>query len=116
MTVLSALVAPLERRVIRDEQLWGSWARGEDVVTDVSAAGVRVTRDSALRLSAVYACVRLIADAIAGRPPGSPLSPHTAPSRSWGSGARGGGVVSAAPAAGGRVGRPSALRLSAGIP
>src|SRR3972149_5413735 len=68
MTVLSALLAPLERRVIRDEQLWGAWARGEDVVTDVSPSGVRVTRDSALRLSAVYACVRLIADAIAGMP------------------------------------------------
>src|SRR3972149_851647 len=68
MTVLSALLAPLERRVIRDEQLWGAWARGEDVVTDVSPSGVRAPRDSALRLSAVYACVRLIADAIAGMP------------------------------------------------
>src|SRR3990172_5816504 len=51
MTVLSVLLAPLERRVIKDEQLWGAWARGEDVVTDVSAGGARV-----------------IADAIAGMP------------------------------------------------
>src|SRR3989304_1449784 len=71
MTVLSALLAPLERRGIKDEQLWGAWARGEDVGTGGSAARGRGPRGAAPRpppLPAVYACVRLIADAIAGMP------------------------------------------------
>lgn len=48
------------------QELWGSGALFERP----SAAGVRVDQETALRLSAVYACVRLIADTISTLPLG----------------------------------------------
>lgn len=48
------------------QELWGSGALFERP----SAAGVRVDSETALRLSAVYACVRLIADTICTLPLG----------------------------------------------
>jgi HK97 family phage portal protein len=48
------------------QELWGSGALFERP----SAAGVRVDQDTSLRLTAVYACVRLIADTISTLPLG----------------------------------------------
>lgn len=64
MTIARAL---LERRAIRDSDLWGAWARGDDDLHE-TIAGVRVTRNAALGLSAVWACVKIIADTIATLP------------------------------------------------
>lgn len=66
MTILGSLLA--ERRTIRDNDLWGGWAAGEDGIAADPASGARVTRNSALGLSAVWACVRIIADTIATLP------------------------------------------------
>lgn len=68
MTVLRALLERPEERLIRDGDLWGKWSRGADIATDYSASGVRVNRDTAMQLSAVWASVTLIADAIASFP------------------------------------------------
>lgn len=65
-TLARSLLRP-ESRAIRDDALWGAWAAGDDVVAN-SAAGVRVSRNTALGLSAVWACVRIIADTIATLP------------------------------------------------
>lgn len=62
MTVLGSL---LERRAIRSNDLWGAWASGEDGIGGETASGATVTRNTALGLSAVWACVRIIADTIA---------------------------------------------------
>jgi len=72
MSLLAALLErgdPVERRTIRDDQLWNSWARGEDFgATAESEAGVRVTRITSLGLASVWACVSLIADSVATLP------------------------------------------------
>lgn len=66
---LSRFRDPLEERAIRDNDLWGAWARGDDVgAATANPAGVNVSRSSALGMSAVWACVSLIADTIATLP------------------------------------------------
>ena len=65
MTVLSAL---LKQRAITNSSFWGAWQRGDDIPTDMSHAGVRVNRETAMSLSAVWACVSLIADSISTLP------------------------------------------------
>lgn len=55
-------------RAIRDEDLWGAWARGEDVPTSRGYTPVTVTRESAQALAAVWACRNLIAGTIATLP------------------------------------------------
>lgn len=55
-------------RAIRDEDLWGAWARGEDAPTARPYAPVTVTRETAQALSAVWACRNLIAGTIATLP------------------------------------------------
>ena len=52
-----------EERNPEDEKWWKALGDGGGTF-----AGPTVTRDSAMRLSAVFACVRLIAGSIAGRP------------------------------------------------
>lgn len=71
MTVLrSFLQRQAEQRTITSQDYWGAWARGDDI--DVagwsSPAGVYVSRETALAIAAVWACVTLIADAIATMP------------------------------------------------
>lgn len=68
MTVLSAL---FKERVIYDKDLWGpsgKFARGDDIYTDETLAGVRVNRETAMSLSAVWGCVSLISDTISMLP------------------------------------------------
>lgn len=57
------------QNVVQDPR-WGQWATLADVNDYASntAAGARVTSDSALRLLTVYGCVSLIADVIATMP------------------------------------------------
>lgn len=69
MTVLGALLG-VEERAIKDNALWGRWRRGDDLDTPAHH-GMRVTAESAIRLSAVWACVSLICDSIATLPLGS---------------------------------------------
>lgn len=64
MTLLGGL---LRERAIKDEDLWGRWARGDDVD---DTPGRRVSPDAAMQLSAVWACVSLISDAISTLPLG----------------------------------------------
>lgn len=61
MGVLRQVFQPKERRsTYADTYIWGGWAK--------SAAGVSVTEESALTYSAVYACVRILAESMAGLP------------------------------------------------
>lgn len=62
MGVLTEMLRPAEQRAAPyvDMMLGGGWNR--------SAAGVSVTEESALSYSPVYACVRIIAESIAGLP------------------------------------------------
>ena len=61
MGVLTQVFQPKERRsTYADTYIWGGWAK--------SAAGVSVTEESALTYSAVYACVRILAESMAGLP------------------------------------------------
>lgn len=57
---------PVEARSLTPSQL--AWARGDDVSGQYSPTGVAVNRDSMLSVSAVWACVSLIADAVATLP------------------------------------------------
>lgn len=66
MSVLASLL-PRSRRAIRDEDVWGAWARGDDL-PGRAYSPVRVTRESAQALSAVWACRALIAGTIATLP------------------------------------------------
>ena len=71
MTLLDALLSrgdPVESRNITPSAFWGAWARGDDATMGESEAGVRVTRETALALSAVWGCVSLIADSISTLP------------------------------------------------
>jgi len=52
----------------RDVTFQSLWAAGGEVPTPMSPAGVAVNQETALRLGAVYACVRLIADTISTLP------------------------------------------------
>lgn len=72
MTLLDALLRdrdPVEERAITDSAFWGAWAAGNNELPGTDpATGVRVSRDSALGVSAVWACISLIADSIATLP------------------------------------------------
>ena len=69
MTLLDALLAkrdPVAQRAISPSMI--PWGRGElDIGVD-DATGVRVNRDTALGVSAVWACVSLISDSVATLP------------------------------------------------
>lgn len=56
-----------ERRSIRDP-MWESWARGDQYYGAQSTAGVQVNESSALQLLSVFACIRVISDAISMLP------------------------------------------------
>ena len=57
-----------ERRALRDPAL-DAWGRGDDLnFSPGSVAGVRVDESSSMQLLAVFACVRVISDAIAMLP------------------------------------------------
>jgi len=59
----------LIRSMVRKSSYADAWNRGESVGLGVStAAGMTVGPDTALRVSAVYACIRLIAESIATLP------------------------------------------------
>lgn len=62
MGVLTGMLQPIENRATpyADLFMWDTWGK--------SAAGVTVTEESALRYSAVYACVRILSESIAGLP------------------------------------------------
>lgn len=64
MTILSSLLG--ERRSISYQDVFGKG--GEWLAGASTAAGVTVTQETALRMVAVYACIRLIAETIAGMP------------------------------------------------
>jgi HK97 family phage portal protein len=66
VTVLSRLF----ERAIKDEQLWGAWARGDDTagIPYANPTGIRVDRTNAVQLSAVWACATLISDSISTLP------------------------------------------------
>jgi HK97 family phage portal protein len=64
VTILGSLL----QRAIRDEDVWGRWARGDDLDLGRSYAPTPVTRESAQALSAVWACRNLIAGTIATLP------------------------------------------------
>lgn len=66
MTLLASLLRP-SNAVDPNEQ----WAKGEDGWEGNTPAGVKVTRESAIQLSAVWACVRLLSDTIATLPVGT---------------------------------------------
>lgn len=67
MTLLGGLLK--DRGPIKSEDLWGRWQRGEDLdAPGLTLSGTQVTRDSAMQLSAVWACVSLISDAISTLP------------------------------------------------
>lgn len=72
MTLLSRLLDrgdPVETRTIRDNAFWQRWAAGDDIgLANMSYAGVPVTRDTALGVSTVWACVSLYGDTIATLP------------------------------------------------
>lgn len=69
MTLIGSLIDTFAERAIKDHDLWGRWARGEDIDTSpMSLAGVKVTRETAIRLSAVWACVSLISETVATLP------------------------------------------------
>lgn len=77
MTILDALLErrdPLrerdtESRAIRDNDLWGAWAAGEDTPGGIDpSTGVRVSRDGTLAVAAAWACMSLIGDSIATLP------------------------------------------------
>jgi HK97 family phage portal protein len=68
VTVLGALLRRPAVRAVKDEDVWGRWARGDDAPAGVTPAGVRVDRTSALQLSAVWACVSLISESISMLP------------------------------------------------
>lgn len=68
----ASLLHNIAHRVLSYQSVWGA---GLDTSTTYdgwggpgTAAGVRVTQDSALRLDAVYGCVRLLADSVAQLP------------------------------------------------
>lgn len=62
MGILSRLLKPRAAVDINDERLWTSWT------SSISAAGVPVNATSAMTSSAVWACVRLIAESMATMP------------------------------------------------
>lgn len=64
MSLFRSLV---ERRAIRDEDVWGPWAKGESESGN-TYAGKRVSQTTALQLGAVHACVTLISDSVASMP------------------------------------------------
>ncbi len=72
MTLLSAISRqrdPEEKRTVTNSEFWGAWASGENDLPGVdNATGVQVSRASALGVSAVWACISLIADSIATLP------------------------------------------------
>ena len=65
MTVLGSLLA---QRAIYASDFWGRWQRGEDLDDPGNLAGVTVTRETAMQLSAVWACVSLVSDSISTLP------------------------------------------------
>lgn len=68
MSVIGALLRrPPEARAIRDEDVWGAWASGDGIPGRLYSP-VRVTRETAQALSAVWACRALIAGTIATLP------------------------------------------------
>lgn len=73
MTLLNALLRdrdPVDARTITDAAFWKGWAAGnEDLPGGVDqATGVRVSRETSLGVSAVWACQSLIGDSIATLP------------------------------------------------
>lgn len=65
----SLLQRETEQRAITSQDYWGAWARGDvDTAGFGTPAGIYVSREAALAVAAVWACVSLIADSIATMP------------------------------------------------
>lgn len=68
MTILAQLIRrPDKQRAISYQDFWGKALDVSDLGSN-TAAGMNVTQDSALRLAAVWACVRVYCDSIASLP------------------------------------------------
>lgn len=67
MTIARSLLSASQRAVYASD-VWNRWAAGGDLPSSSTAAGVTVTREAALRTSAVFACVRLLSEDVATLP------------------------------------------------
>lgn len=68
MTIARHLLSTAKRAVYASD-VWANWAQGNgDMPTRNTAAGIEVSRDRALRQSAVFACVRLLSEDVATLP------------------------------------------------
>lgn len=63
--MLGRLFGGAERRALSYQAVWGA---GGDLVSGTSLAGVSINQDNALRINAVYACVRIYVDTISTLP------------------------------------------------
>lgn len=68
MTVTGRLLSGLQQRAVYASDVWGAWARGDDLPVSTSAAGVQVSQDKALRLSTAWACIRMLSEDVATLP------------------------------------------------
>lgn len=66
VSALSRFRDPVDARAITPAQL--AWSRGDDITGYNAATGVRIDRETALGVSAVWACVSLISDSVATLP------------------------------------------------
>ncbi|MDP8928665.1 MAG: phage portal protein [Actinomycetota bacterium] len=88
MTITRGLLKQaLEFRAVYASDVWKQWAAGGDLPGTGTDAGVNVTRDSALRMSAVFACVRLLSEDVATLPVGTfardGAARHPVPKPTW---------------------------------
>lgn len=70
MTIARTLLGASARAVYSSD-VWGKWAAGGSLPGGGTAAGINVSRDSALRTSAVFACVRLLSEDVSTLPIGT---------------------------------------------
>ena len=64
--MLRRLFAPAEERNLSYQQIWG--AGGDWVSGNMTWAGADVSQKSSMQISAVFACVRLLADTVSTLP------------------------------------------------
>ncbi|HEX7099670.1 MAG TPA: phage portal protein [Acidimicrobiia bacterium] len=69
MTALAALIRSVSNASNNPELR--EWGQGEDGWESIVPSGVKVTRETAMQLSAVWACVRLLSDTISTLPVGT---------------------------------------------
>ncbi len=67
MTIVRTLLDGSKRAVYASD-VWSRWARGGDMPGSGTSAGIEVSRDKALRMGAVWSCVRLLSEDVATLP------------------------------------------------